>query len=45
MDNKKKKKKQKIGKVNPVLYAFIYLALKRKYTKKYKIICYTIIMV
>ena len=37
MDNKKKKKKQKIGKVNPVLYAFIYLALKRKYTKKYNI--------
>ena len=36
MTNKKKSKK-KIGKVNPILYAFVYAALKRKYTKKYNI--------
>ena len=35
--NKKKKSKKKIGKVNPLLYAFVYMALKRKYTKKYGI--------
>ena len=33
--NKKKKSKKRIGKVNPVLYAIVYAALKRKYTKKY----------
>lgn len=36
MGNKKNKNK-KIGKVNPLLYALIYAALKRKYTKKYNI--------
>ena len=35
--SKKKKSKKKIGKVNPLLYAFVYMALKRKYTKKYGI--------
>lgn len=37
MNKKKKSKKKKIGKVNPILYFFVYLALKRKYTKKYGI--------
>ena len=37
MADKKKKKNNKIGKVNPLLYAMIYAALKRKYTKKYNI--------
>ena len=36
MKNKKKAKKR-IGKANPLLYAIIYAALKRKYTKKYNI--------
>ena len=36
MSNKKSKKK-KIGKVNPILYFFVYAFLKRKYTKKYGI--------
>ena len=37
MDNKKKKaKKQRIGKVNPILYAGVYAVLKRKF-KKYNI--------
>lgn len=31
------KKKQKIGKVNPILYAGVYAALKHSYTKKYNI--------
>ena len=35
--NKKKTSKKRIGKVNPILYAFVYAALKRKYTKKYGI--------
>ena len=35
--SKKKKSKKKIGKVNPLLYACVYMALKRKYTKKYGI--------
>ena len=35
--DKKKKSKKKIGKVNPILYFFVYAALKRKYTKKYGI--------
>ena len=35
--SKKKSKKKKIGKVNPILYFFVYAALKRKYTKKYGI--------
>ena len=35
--SKKKKSKKKIGKVNPLLYGILYLALKRKYTKKYGI--------
>lgn len=35
--NKKKKSKKKIGKANPLLYAIVYAALKRKYTKKYGI--------
>ena len=35
--SKKKSKKKKIGKVNPILYFFVYVALKRKYTKKYGI--------
>ena len=34
---KKKKSKVRIGKVNPILYFFVYAALKRKYTKKYGI--------
>ena len=34
---KKKTSKKRIGKVNPILYAFVYAALKRKYTKKYGI--------
>lgn len=34
---KKKKTKKRIGKANPLLYAIIYAALKRKYTKKYNI--------
>ena len=33
----KKAKSKKIGKVNPFLYAIVYAALKRKYTKKYNI--------
>ena len=33
----KKKSKKKIGKVNPILYFFVYAALKHKYTKKYGI--------
>ena len=37
MADKKKKKNNKIGKANPLLYAMIYAALKRKYTKKYNI--------
>ena len=36
MKNKKKSKKR-IGKANPLLYFFVYMALKRKYTKKYNI--------
>ena len=35
--NCKKKSKKKIGRVNPLLYATVYAALKRKYTKKYGI--------
>ena len=35
--NKKKKSKKAIGKPNRLLYAAVYLALKRKYTKKYGI--------
>ncbi len=35
--NTKKKSKKRIGKANPLLYAFVYAALKRKYTKKYNI--------
>ena len=35
--DKKKKSKKKIGKVNPILYFFVYVALKHKYTKKYGI--------
>ena len=35
--NNKKKSKKRIGKVNPLLYALVYAALKRKYTKKYHI--------
>ena len=35
--SKKKSKKKKIGKVNPIVYFFVYIALKRKYTKKYGI--------
>ena len=34
---KNKKSKKRIGKVNPFLYALVYAALKRKYTKKYNI--------
>ena len=34
---KKKKAKNKIGKVNPLLYGIIYRVLKPKYTKKYSI--------
>ena len=34
---KKKGKNQKIGKVNPFLYACIYPIFKRKYVKKYNI--------
>ena len=34
---KKKTAKRKIGKVNPVFYALVYAALKRRYTKKYNI--------
>ena len=33
----KKSKTKKIGKVNPFLYAIVYAALKRKYTKKYNV--------
>ena len=33
----KKKSKKKIGKVNPIVYFFVYAALKRKYTKRYGI--------
>ena len=36
MSNKKKLKKR-IGKVNPILYFFVYKILKRKYTKKYNL--------
>ena len=36
-DMSKKKSKKKIGKVNPILYFFVYAALKHKYTKKYGI--------
>lgn len=35
--NKKKKSKKAIGKPNRLLYAALYIALKRKYTKKYGI--------
>ena len=35
--DKKKKSKKHIGKPNPLLYALVYAALKRKYTKKYNI--------
>ena len=35
--NKKKKAKNSIGKVNPLLYAGVYAVLKRKFTKKYGI--------
>ena len=35
--SKKKSKKKKIGKVNPIVYFFVYMALKRKYTKRYGI--------
>lgn len=35
--NNKKKSKKRIGKANPLLYAFIYAVFKRKYTKKYRI--------
>ena len=33
----KRKAKRKIGKANPIIYAIVYLILKRKYTKKYNI--------
>ena len=33
----KNKKKKRIGKVNPILYAIVYIVLKIKYTRKYKI--------
>ena len=33
----KNKKKKRIGKVNPILYALVYLVLKIKYTRKFKI--------
>ncbi|MBQ7344359.1 MAG: 1-acyl-sn-glycerol-3-phosphate acyltransferase [Clostridia bacterium] len=36
MDKKKKSKKQRVGKVNPILYAIVYAVLKQKY-KKYNI--------
>lgn len=36
MDKKKKSKKQRVGKANPILYAIVYAVLKRKY-KKYNI--------
>lgn len=35
--SKKKSKKKKIGKVNPILYFFVYVVLKLKYTRKYGI--------
>ena len=35
--NNKKKSKKRIGKANPIIYAFVYALLKRKYTKKYNI--------
>ena len=35
--DKKKKSKKKIGKPNPIIFALAYLAIKRKYTKKYGI--------
>ena len=35
--NKNKHSKKRIGKVNPLLYAMVYAALKHKYTKKYGI--------
>ena len=35
--DKKKKSKKKIGKPNPIIYTLGYLAIKRKYTKKYGI--------
>ena len=37
MNKNKKKSKKRIGKANPLLYAIVYAALKRKYTKKYNI--------
>ena len=36
MDKKKKSRKQRVGKVNPILYAIVYAVLKQKY-KKYNI--------
>ncbi len=36
MDKKKKSKKQRVGKINPILYAIVYAVLKQKY-KKYNI--------
>ena len=35
--SKNKHSKKRIGKVNPLLYAIVYAALKHKYTKKYGI--------
>lgn len=35
--NNKKKAKKRLGKPNRLLYSIVYWALKRKYTKKYKI--------
>ena len=35
--SKKKKNNNRIGKINPILYAVLYAALKGKYTKKYGI--------
>ena len=35
--NKKKNKKKRIGKINPLLYAILYPILKWKFTKKYNI--------
>ena len=35
--SKKNKNNNRIGKINPILYAVLYAALKGKYTKKYGI--------
>lgn len=37
MQNKKKAKKKKIGKANPILYSIVHAVLKRKFVKKYNI--------